>query len=226
MLGSRCCRLLRRPTRWSRPRPATARRRPAARARVLRAAGIELDPVRRVATRDGRHLDLSVKEFALLEALLSATPAFLSAEDLLEQVWDEYADPLTNTVTVTITVHDMTRQIAWLCLVTAAVPAGKANSLAPFLQLGGLGHSRRLPQPGVPRQTQPIIENASLKSTVAVPPQRIWACATSVALRSVECVHTTVYCSLVCRQCSTTTRSPEHHPGPRGLLQYASAALY
>jgi DNA-binding response OmpR family regulator len=81
---------------------ALARRRPAARARVLRAAGIELDPVRRVATRDGRHLDLSVKEFALLEALLSATPAFLSAEDLLEQVWDEYADPLTNTVTVTI----------------------------------------------------------------------------------------------------------------------------
>lgn len=81
---------------------ALARRRPSARARVLRAAGIELDPVRRVATRDGRHLDLSVKEFALLEALLRATPAFLSAEDLLEQVWDEYADPLTNTVTVTI----------------------------------------------------------------------------------------------------------------------------
>ncbi|MFI7445890.1 response regulator transcription factor [Nonomuraea sp. NPDC049714] len=81
---------------------ALARRRPAARARVLRAAGVELDPVRRVATRDGRHLDLSVKEFALLEALLLATPAFLSAEDLLEQVWDEHADPLTNTVTVTI----------------------------------------------------------------------------------------------------------------------------
>jgi hypothetical protein len=107
------------------------------------------------------------------------------------------------TVTVTVTVHDLTRRIAWLCLVTAAVPAGKANSLAPFnfLQLGGLGHSRRLPQPGVPRQAQPIIEYASLKSTVAVPPQRMWACATSVALRSVQCVkvHTTVHCSLVCR---------------------------
>ncbi|MEO3873923.1 response regulator transcription factor [Nonomuraea sp. B12E4] len=79
-----------------------ARRRPSARPRTLRAAGIELDPVRRTATRDGRHLDLSVKEFALLEALLRATPAFLSAEDLLEQVWDEHADPFTNTVTVTI----------------------------------------------------------------------------------------------------------------------------
>jgi DNA-binding response OmpR family regulator len=79
-----------------------ARRQPSARGRVLRAAGIELDPVRRTVTRDGRQLQLSVKEFAVLEALLSATPAFLSAENLLEQVWDEQADPFTNTVTVTI----------------------------------------------------------------------------------------------------------------------------
>ncbi|MFC7242071.1 response regulator transcription factor [Catellatospora aurea] len=81
---------------------ALARRRPTARARTLRAAGVELDPVRRTATRDGRPLDLSVKEFALLEALLSASPAFLSTEELLERVWDEHADPFTNTVTVTI----------------------------------------------------------------------------------------------------------------------------
>jgi len=81
---------------------ALARRQPAARARILRAAGVELDPLRRTVTRDGRQLDLSVKEFGVLEALLRATPAFLSAEDLLEQVWDEHADPFTNTVTVTI----------------------------------------------------------------------------------------------------------------------------
>jgi DNA-binding response OmpR family regulator len=81
---------------------ALARRRPSARPRTLRAAGIELDPARRTATREGRQLDLSVKEFALLEALLRASPAFLSTEDLLEQVWDENADPFTNTVTVTI----------------------------------------------------------------------------------------------------------------------------
>ena len=79
-----------------------ARRQPSVRARILRAAGIELDPLRRTVTRDGRHVGLSVKEFSLLEALLRASPAFLSAEDLLEQVWDEYADPFTNTVTVTI----------------------------------------------------------------------------------------------------------------------------
>jgi DNA-binding response OmpR family regulator len=81
---------------------ALARRQPSARARTLSAAGIELDPIRRTATRDGRNLDLSVKEFALLEALLRASPGYLSAEDLLEQVWDEHADPFTNTVTVTI----------------------------------------------------------------------------------------------------------------------------
>lgn len=81
---------------------ALARRRPAARPRTLRAAGIELDPTHRTAGRDGRRLDLSVKEFAVLEALLAASPAFLSAEDLLEQVWDEHADPFTNTVAVTI----------------------------------------------------------------------------------------------------------------------------
>jgi DNA-binding response OmpR family regulator len=81
---------------------ALARRQPAARARVLRTAGIELDPLHRTVTRDGRQLDLSVKEFGVLEALLRATPAFLRAEDLLEQVWDEQADPFTNTVTVTI----------------------------------------------------------------------------------------------------------------------------
>jgi DNA-binding response OmpR family regulator len=81
---------------------ALARRQPAARGRVLRALGIELDPMRHIAARDGRQLDLSVKEFGVLEALLRASPAFLRAEDLLEQVWDEYADPFTNTVTVTI----------------------------------------------------------------------------------------------------------------------------
>jgi DNA-binding response OmpR family regulator len=81
---------------------ALARRQPAARARVLRTAGIELDPSARTATRGGRPLDLSVKEFAVLEALLHASPTFLSAEDLLEKVWDEHADPFTTTVTVTI----------------------------------------------------------------------------------------------------------------------------
>lgn len=79
-----------------------ARRKPTAHARILRAAGVELDPLRRVVTKDGEQRDLSAKEFAVLEALMRATPAALSAEDLLEQVWDEHTDPFTKTVQVTI----------------------------------------------------------------------------------------------------------------------------
>jgi DNA-binding response OmpR family regulator len=81
---------------------ALARRQPFASGRLLRVAGIELDQVRRTVSRDGQQFDLSVKEFGVLEALLRASPAFLRAEDLLEQVWDEYADPFTNAVAVTI----------------------------------------------------------------------------------------------------------------------------
>ena len=81
---------------------ALARRRPSARPRVLTAGALSLDPVTRVATLAGGSLHLSVKEFAVLEALLRAAPGYLSAESLLEQVWDENADPFTNTVTVTI----------------------------------------------------------------------------------------------------------------------------
>lgn len=81
---------------------ALARRQPTARARILRAAGVELDPHHRTVTRDGHPVDLSAKEFAVLETLLRAAPAFLTAEDLLEQAWDENADPFTNVVFVTI----------------------------------------------------------------------------------------------------------------------------
>jgi DNA-binding response OmpR family regulator len=61
-----------------------------------------LDPTRRVAIRAGRLLVLSPKEFAVLELLLSAQGAVVSAEQLLERVWDEAADPFTHTVKVTI----------------------------------------------------------------------------------------------------------------------------
>jgi DNA-binding response OmpR family regulator len=81
---------------------ALARRRPTAQSHTLRVAGIELDPLRRTVTRDRRPLNLSLKEFELLEALLRASPAHLSATDLLRIVWDENADPFTKTVQVTI----------------------------------------------------------------------------------------------------------------------------
>ena len=69
---------------------ALARRKPRAHPRILRAAGVALDPLRHIVTRAGQQIDLSVKEFAVLEALMRAAPAALSAEDLLEQVWDGY----------------------------------------------------------------------------------------------------------------------------------------
>ncbi|HEY3869699.1 MAG TPA: response regulator transcription factor [Actinocrinis sp.] len=60
---------------------------------------ITLDPARRTALRAGRRLELSPKEFALLECLLAAPPGLvLSAEQLLERVWDEAADPFSSAV--------------------------------------------------------------------------------------------------------------------------------
>jgi DNA-binding response OmpR family regulator len=59
---------------------------------------ISLDPARRVVSRAGRRLELSPKEFALLECLLAAPGVVLSAEALLERVWDEAADPFTSAV--------------------------------------------------------------------------------------------------------------------------------
>ncbi|MFI6505253.1 response regulator transcription factor [Nonomuraea typhae] len=69
---------------------------------VLEHEGLRLDPGLRVAMRDGRRLALSPKEFAVLELLLAARGAVVSAEQLLERGWDEFADPFTQTVKVTI----------------------------------------------------------------------------------------------------------------------------
>ena len=81
---------------------ALARRKPAARHRTLQAAGIKLDQPTGTVTRQGRTIKLTAKEQAVLEALLKASPAALSTEQLLEQAWDENVDPFTNTVKVTI----------------------------------------------------------------------------------------------------------------------------
>ncbi len=81
---------------------ALARRKPNARRLALQAGGVELDPRTGTVTRDGRAIELSNKERAVLEALLKASPGALSAERLLEQAWDENVDPFTNTVRVTI----------------------------------------------------------------------------------------------------------------------------
>jgi DNA-binding response OmpR family regulator len=69
---------------------------------VLEAAGLTLDPARRVAMRGGRRLDLSPKEFAVLECLLAAAGRVVAAEELLERAWDAEADPFTTAVKTTM----------------------------------------------------------------------------------------------------------------------------
>jgi DNA-binding response OmpR family regulator len=69
---------------------------------VLRHGDVELDPAQRRARRGGRTLDLSPKEFGVLELLLASEGRVVSAEELLERVWDETADPFTSAVKITI----------------------------------------------------------------------------------------------------------------------------
>jgi DNA-binding response OmpR family regulator len=69
---------------------------------LLTTGDLVLDPGRRVAQRGGRRLDLSPKEFAVLECLISADGRVVTTEELLERVWDEMADPFTTAVKSTI----------------------------------------------------------------------------------------------------------------------------
>jgi DNA-binding response OmpR family regulator len=80
---------------------ALARRAPSA-PPVLSRGELTLDRPRRRASRNGQLVPLTRKELGVLEVLMSADGAVISAEKLLEQVWDEYADPFTNTVAVTV----------------------------------------------------------------------------------------------------------------------------
>lgn len=69
---------------------------------ILEHRDVRLDPAQRTVTRAGQRLALSPKELAVLEYLLAAQGRVVSAEELLERVWDEAADPFTSTVKVTI----------------------------------------------------------------------------------------------------------------------------
>jgi DNA-binding response OmpR family regulator len=81
---------------------ALARRAGAPLPPVLSCADLSVDPARRTAVRAGRRLALTPKEFAVLECLLAAGGALVTAEELLERVWDENADLFTTTVKTTV----------------------------------------------------------------------------------------------------------------------------
>ncbi len=69
---------------------------------VIQVGDLDLDAARHEARRGGRPLPLTPKEFSLLRYFMSRAGHVLSQEDLLEHVWDENADPFTNTVRVTV----------------------------------------------------------------------------------------------------------------------------
>jgi DNA-binding response OmpR family regulator len=69
---------------------------------TLERHGIVLDTTRLQVSRDGRFLRLSLKEYAVLEVLMRANGAVVSAETLLEKAWDEHADPFTTVVRVIV----------------------------------------------------------------------------------------------------------------------------
>ncbi len=81
---------------------ALARRAQPAHPPVLRHADLIVDTSQRRACRAGRTLDLAPKEFGVLELLVASQGRTVSAEELLERVWDEAADPFTNAVKVTV----------------------------------------------------------------------------------------------------------------------------
>jgi DNA-binding response OmpR family regulator len=81
---------------------ALARRAAAPLPASLTFGDLSMDPAHRVAVRAGRRLPLTPKELAVLECLLAAGGRPLSAEELLERVWDEEANPFTSTVKTTI----------------------------------------------------------------------------------------------------------------------------
>jgi DNA-binding response OmpR family regulator len=81
---------------------AVARRSRPASPPILVHGDLRLDPAQRIATRAGERLTLSPKEFAVLEYLLAGQGRVVSAEELLDRVWDEAADPFTTTVKATM----------------------------------------------------------------------------------------------------------------------------
>jgi two-component system, OmpR family, response regulator VanR len=81
---------------------ALARRSRPALPATLRSGELELDPARHTVSRDGRAVELTPKEFAVLEALMEADGAVVSNDALVERVWDENADPFTNSVRMAV----------------------------------------------------------------------------------------------------------------------------
>jgi len=101
---------------------ALARRTRSSAAPLLEHSGVRFDVSRRIAERDGRPIHLTVKELGVLEALLAAGGGWLTADELLDQVWEE---PLERTRgVVKIVVHTLRRKLGPPSVIQSAVGHG------------------------------------------------------------------------------------------------------
>ena len=71
-------------------------------AQELKCRNLRLDSSRRAAWKDGRELELTAREFAILEALLKRSGGVTSREEILEEAWGEREEPMSNTIDVLI----------------------------------------------------------------------------------------------------------------------------
>src|SRR6201747_2136779 len=113
---------------------ALDRRRAHSRPPVREIAGVRLDPFRREVFRDGRYIALTRKQFAVLEVLIAAEGGVVSAEQLLEQAWDENADPFTNAVR--ITVSGLRKRLGEPALIPTVAGAGYRIEAGPRAEGG------------------------------------------------------------------------------------------
>jgi two-component system response regulator VanR len=100
---------------------ALDRRRAHNRPPIREIAGLRLDPFRREVYRDGRYVALTRKQFAVLEVLVASGGGVVSAEELLEQAWDENADPFTNAVRITVSALRKRLGEPWVIATVAGV---------------------------------------------------------------------------------------------------------
>ena len=95
---------------------------------VLRAGDLRLDASARQVTRAGVRIELTPKEFGVLEVLLAEQPRVVSGEELLERVWDDRADPFTNAVRIVMT--KLRKKLGDPPLIETSVGAGYSISAA------------------------------------------------------------------------------------------------
>jgi two-component system response regulator VanR len=108
---------------------ALDRRRGHNRPPVREIADLRLDPFRREVYRAGRYVPLTRKQFAVLEVLVGAEGGVVSTEELLEQAWDQNADPFTNAVRITVSA--LRKRLGEPWLITTVPGVGYRISTQP-----------------------------------------------------------------------------------------------